>query len=270
MSERTMSNVREKLSMSREKCPGLSEEVYALADYMAKIANDTLEPWGMVMYLALSIGDILRGENGFASGESKEIPECLSKHKTQVWTQAVYIPQIIDAIADKDFAEEFRKICKDDLNFDPPKRDRKYDQNADIVGDYPEYVKVAANWWANIIVNPKFDNGDDSNADGMAFLLTMMVNSKSSISKEQIDIFRKELADIIVEQMKSSRNGECNLDVDYEPDMLLHEAAHKAGIDDMGFPWKTSMVISKDKVSVSVGYAADWKTLWRKAYNYRR
>lgn len=95
----------------------------------------------------------------------------------------MYVPQVIDAIANEDFANEFRKICKELLNFDPPKRERKYDQNADIDGDYPEYVKVAVNWWANAIANPKFDNGDDSHADGMAFLLAMMVNSQSSIRK---------------------------------------------------------------------------------------
>lgn len=268
MSERTMSNVREKLSKSREMCPGLSEEVYALTDYMAKVAtNDRLvPPDDMVMLLALSMEDIKRGENGFAVAESKEIPEYLIEHKTQVLAQAVYVPQVIDAIADEDFANEFREICKEVLNFDPPKRDEKYDQNADIEGDYPEYVKVAVNWWANAIANPKFDNGDDSIAGGMALLLTMMVNSKSSIGKEQIGIFKKELAEIIVAQMKSSWNGECCLGVDYHPDMLLYNAAQKAGInDDMGFPWKTNMCISKDKVSVSAGYAAPWETLWEKA-----
>jgi len=266
MSERTMSNVKEKLSKSREMCPGLSEEVYALTDYMAKVANDRLVPRGMVMLLALCMEDIRRGENGFACAESKEIPEYITKHKTQVLAQAVYVPQIIDAIADEDFANEFREICKELLHFDPPKRDGKYDLNADIEGDYPEYVKVAVNWLTNAIVNPKFDNGDDSIAGRMAFFLAMMVNSKSSISKEQIDIFKKELADIIVTQIEFHGNGECCFNIDYHPDMLLYSAAQKAGInDDMGFPWKTNMRISKDKVSVSAGYAAPWETLWEKA-----
>lgn len=266
MTGMTMNNVREKLSKSRESCPGLSEEVYALTDYMADVANNSLEPYGMLMLLVLSMEDIRGGKNGFAVAESKEIPEYLKKHKAQVLAQAVYVPQIIDAIADEDFANEFRKICKASLNFDPPKRVEKYDKKADIDGDYPEYVKVAVNWWANAIVNPKFDNGDDKNTGTMAFFLAMMVNSKSSISKEQIDIFKKELADIIVEEMEFSWNGECSLDVDYQPDMLLYEAAREAGINsDMRFPWKTHMYISKDKVSVSEGYRSPLETLWEKA-----
>ena len=179
MTERTMSNVREKLSKSREMCPGLSEEVYALTDYMAKVANDTLTPHGILMLLVVSMEDIRRGENGFACAESKEIPEYLTKHKVQVLSQAVYVPQVIDAIADEDFANEFRKLCKATMNYDPPKRDGKYDQNADIEGDYPEYVKVAVNWWANAIVNPKFDNGDDSTAGEMTFIMAMMVTMVS-------------------------------------------------------------------------------------------
>lgn len=67
MPERTMSNVREKLSKSREMCPRLSEEVYALTDHMSKVANDRLSPHGMVTFLALSMEDIRRGENSFAS-----------------------------------------------------------------------------------------------------------------------------------------------------------------------------------------------------------
>ena len=48
MTEKTMNNVREKLSRSREMCPGLSEEVYALTDYMASVANDKLLLQGML------------------------------------------------------------------------------------------------------------------------------------------------------------------------------------------------------------------------------
>lgn len=265
MSKTIMSNVKEKLSSSRTACPGLSEEVYALADFMAANANDKLAPTGMAVCLSLCLADIQREENGFSVTDSKDIPEYLVKHKAQVLAQAVYVPQIIDAIADADFAKEFREICKEVLHFDPPKRDEKYNQNADIEGNYPPYVTVAVNWWANAIVNPKFDNGDDSTSAGMAFLMAMMVNSKNSITKEQIAIFKKVLADEIVSTIESSSwNRQCNLSVDYHPDMLLLTAGQKAGIDDyMSFPWKTIMSISAEKVSVSAGYGANWETLWQ-------
>lgn len=46
--------------------------------------------------------------------------------------------------------------------------------------------------------------------------------------------------------MDSSFVGECRLGVDFHPDRLLYTAAQKAGIDNnMGFPWKTNMRITK-------------------------
>lgn len=115
MSRRTMSNVKEKLSKSREMCPGLSKEVYALTDYMASVGNDRLVPHEMAMLLALSMDDIRRGKNFACTAESKKILESLSNHKKQVLSQAVYVPQVIDAIADEDFANEFREICKNEV-----------------------------------------------------------------------------------------------------------------------------------------------------------
>ena len=258
----TMNNVREKLATSRDACPGLSEEVYALVDYLAKVANDTFEPSGLALFLYLSMEDIRRGSNGFARAESKEIPEYLKEHKSQVLAQAVYVPQIVDAIADKDFADEFRKICKETLGFDPPRREEKFDLNTQFEGDYPEYITVAVNWWANAIYNPKFDNGEDS----MASLMALMLSSKNSFTKEQLSTFKKELASEIIKNLNDSYDGECSLRVDYHPEGLLFTAAKKAGIDDdTSFPWKTCMHISEKEVSVSAGYGADWQTLWKKA-----
>lgn len=262
MSENIIGNVNEVLSHAREACPGLSEDVYALTDYMSVCANETLVPIGMLMCLVLCLEDIKRGECGFAK-IVEPFPQHLVTHKTQVLAQAVYIPQIIDALADADFAEEFRILCKENLDFDPPSRQERYDVNADIKGNFPEYVKVAVNWWANAIVNPKFDNGDDSMAGGgMAFLMAMMVNTKKNISDEQVKIFKDELANLIMAEMTSPYG--CRLSVDYNPDYILSAAAEKAGIhNDMGFPWKTSMNITKEKVSVWAGYGASEEILWQ-------
>lgn len=262
MSEIIMNNVKTALSSSRIDCPGLSEDVYALTDYMSICANETLVPQGMLMCLVLCLEDIKKGECSFAKMVSP-FPQHLVTHKIQVLAQAVYIPQIIDALADADFAEEFRILCKEILNFDPPSRQKRYDVNADIKENFPQYVKVAVNWWANAIVNPKFDNGDDSMAGGgMAFLMAMMVNTKKNISNEQIKIFKEELAILIMAEMTSSYS--CCLSVDYNPDCILSAAAEKAGINNnMGFPWKTSMNVSKDKVSVWAGYGASEEILWQ-------
>lgn len=265
MSGRTMSNVREKLSKSRERCPGLSEELYALTDYMAKTANDELVPQGMAMCLLLSMDDIRKERYSFLCGvEFKEKLEYLTTHKEQVFEQAIYVPQVIDAIADKDFSNEFRRICKEMLNFDSPQRDEKFNENEEIDNNYPDYVHIAVNWWANVLVSPKFGKDDIAN-EGMAFLMTSVANSKNSISKEQLSVFKEELAQLIVAKMKSSLSEDCNLSVTYNPDKLLFTAARKAGISVMSFPWKTNMHISKEVVSVLTESVIGRKTLWKKA-----
>ncbi|MBO6232953.1 MAG: hypothetical protein J6I85_07070 [Clostridia bacterium] len=263
MTEVIMSNTREKLSKARKMCPGLGFELYSLTHYMSQMVNDEITPAGLAMTLVLCLDDIQRERCGFASAKSKELDSYLIKNKAQILAQAVYVPQVVDAIADEEFAIEFREICKEMLQFDPPKRIENYNLKADIEGDYPENIKIASNWWAHVLMNPIFKNGDDI-AD-MAGLLVMIVNSKSAITQEQITTFKVALADEITNALKSSRNGEIYVSVDYHPDIVLATAAEKAGIDDdMGFPWKTTMKISNESIAVSVGYAAPWKVLWEK------
>lgn len=258
MTEIIMKQVQEKLSKSREMCPGLSNEVYALTDYMAKVTNDTVMPREMATLLELVLRDISRGKNGFSEQEDEHF-EYLKKNQTKIFEQAVYVPQIIDAIADKDFSNEFRRICEEELNFDLPKK-------GDIEGDYPDYVKAAVNWWADAIGDPKFDNGDPE-AGAFVASLAMQENSKSSISKEQIELFKKELAQLVMVKMDLLHNSQCYLEVDYHPDTSLYIAASKAGIDTrMRFPWKTQMIINKERVTVSAGDAAPWKTIWKKKH----
>lgn len=252
MTERVMNNVNEKLSKSREMCAGMSEDVYALTDYMSKVANDTLVPQGLALCLALVLDDIQKGRNGFACAESKELPKYLVEHKNQVLNQAVYIPQVIDAIADKEFAEEFRAICEETFGFNPPKR-----VNAELKGEYPEYVKVAVDWWANAVAAPKLDNGGDM----PSFLFTMAANSGKTHSEEEIAIFKATLAEEIIKSME--RRNSCELSVDYHPCCSLAMAGDKIGIDSMmGYPWKTYMRITESEVKVSSGYGAGYETLW--------
>lgn len=239
MAEKELSNVNEKLSKSRELANGLSEEVYALADYMSNVANDTLSPMGMAMCLELALDDIENGRNGFEDTEG-DFPSYLIERKNQVLTQAVFFPQIIDAIADEDFATDFRAICKDFLNFDPPKR-----VVAELKGEYPEYVKVAVDWWSNAVASPNLDNGSDM----PVFLMRIVSTTGKNYSEEEIGIFKETLATEIVKEMKQYNS--CTLSVDYNPCKTLAIAGEKIDVSPMsGYPWKTRMSITKTEVTV--------------------
>jgi len=257
MTEIIMNNVREKLSNARELCPGMSEEIYAITDYMATVANESLVPQGLAVCLFLVKYDIQNGKSGFATGRNAELPQYLRDNKNQVLRQLVYIPQVIDEIAEPDFAKAFRDICKVILDIDPPKRVK-----VDWDKEFPEYVKVAVDWWANAVASPKLDNGENLPVG----LMTLISRTGKRYSKDEMKIFKNTLAERIVERLEYDEI--CYLHVDYRPCALLEEAGSKIGIDSMmGYPWKTRMEISKRKVEVSNGYQAPYETIWTKKSN---
>lgn len=265
MAKKLECNVKKKLSQSKEKCPGLNEEVYILADYISKVISDECEPLDMLVCLVLSLADVRRGRSGFASNGYKKMPKRIENRKAQILAQAVFFPQIVDAVLDENFATEFRKLCKVKLGFNPPKREKVYDQYEDIEGNYPEYVKVAANWWANAIQHPKFDNGSNDVNEIRTKMLTKMVNAKNKITQEQIENFKQNLAKKILHEVECSQNEQFTISVDYEPDQILYLSAKDAGIEETeSFPWKTDMQVTKKKVCVSAGGNAEWKTIWSK------
>lgn len=247
-----MKNVKEKLSNARTTCVGMSNEIYALTDYMSSVANDSLVPMGMALCLGLVMDDLEKGRNGFASASSEKLPDYMIEHKNQIKAQLVYFPQVIDAIAEPDFAEEFRTVCKEFFNFDPPRR-----VSAEVDESYPAYIKAAVDWWANAVASPKLDNGADMNP----ILLMMAGNCQKSNTADEIKIFKNTLAEEIMKEME--KYGRCTLDVDYHPCRALSVAGDKIGLNPMmGYPWKTYMRISKNEVGVSAGYRAEYEIIW--------
>lgn len=128
-----LSDVKQKFATAREKCPGMSDDVYALTDYISVVASDKLTPLGLSMCLDLISYDLQKCKNGFT-----KLPKNLVDRRAQVLIQMAYIPQVVDAIADEKFALEFRKICSDTLGFNSPKR---VDALVDL--QCPENVRAA-------------------------------------------------------------------------------------------------------------------------------
>ena len=248
-----LDNVKEKLANARKLCPGMSEEVYALTNYMSKVTSDTVDPYGMALCLMCVLSDVERERCGYAV--HAKLPKYYIENKSLILSQAPYVLQVIDAIADEEFANEVRRLCKNVLKFDPPKRVK-----ADVDSpEYPEYVKVAIDWWANAILAPKLDMGEEL----PAFLSIMAANTIKRYSEEEIRIFKVTLAEAIIEELKIHRI--CVLNVDYGPCDFFANAGEKIGVNGMmGWPWKTSMNVSEEQVTISAGYGAPWNVLWSK------
>ena len=225
MAEKVMNNVREKLSQSRKMCEGMSERAYLLADYMSEIAaSDTITPFGLVACLSRAIEDTYQ-ERWREGTKKQELCLSLLEDAKRIRNQAVNIPQIIDVIADEDFAEEFRAICKEKFDFNPP----KYGTPKQLE-EYPEYVKVAVNWWANAIFFPKLDTPGAAVPTFLVQIIEEEVGVKSYYPCDALEVAGKKID--------------------------VHQA--------FGYPLRTSMSIWKDEVEVKVGDGGKFKTLWTK------
>lgn len=248
----TMSNIRQKLANVRELCPGMSKDFYLLTDYMSENTNDELVPMGMIMLSICVRDDLEKGRNGFG----RSFPEELTRRKDFVKDEIQWIPQLVDAIADEEFAEEFRLHWKECFGYDTPKRVNTKAVDTDV--RYPEYVKAATDWWANAIISPKFDNGEALPAP-LSFL---MAGSAKEYTPAEIKTFKEALAKGIMDEM--SNYGRCTLDVDYHPCRVLASAGDLIGVNDMtGYPCKTYMSISEEEVAVRAGYGAPREVIWK-------
>ena len=117
---------------------------------------------------------------------------------------------------------------------------------------------AAAQWWAEAIKAPRFDNGDPN---GMAGMLATLVAARSPEPTEQTSTdFTTALATLIDGRL--SRYPSLTVGVDYGPDAILYDAAVAAGISGSRFPWKTVMWIELDHVTVSAGYGAAARLVW--------
>ena len=129
-----------------------------------------------------------------------------------------------------------------------------------------EYNRVAAKWWADKLryVSPtNFDNGDNSKTGAYTMMLATVLALDSETSLESIDLFEEKLANKIKEHVEAY--GSLTLSVDYAPDDILSSIAYETNVCTNGFPWKTTMWIREDDVSVSSGYAVSIKNIFIKS-----
>lgn len=115
-----------------------------------------------------------------------------------------------------------------------------------------EQIKAACEWWGKALLNPKFDNGDDSNAGGMGMVLAILANGNGP-SAESVKRFEVELSQIL--SRETDKPSYFSIGTDYGPDTILGTAAALAGIATQ-FPWKTDMTFKDGGVQVAYGYRA--------------
>ena len=126
---------------------------------------------------------------------------------------------------------------------------------------FNERAAFAAAWWAShLAAPPAMDNGTNQNA-----LLTLAARRQPPLTPDQISDFQYALYGIIARHL-DHRSNRLSLDVDYDADMLLEEAAAAAGIS-LAFrlPIKTYMHITETGIMTAQGYGSQLVTLWKRS-----
>lgn len=101
-------DVPTKLREARNVATNVPYELHDFCDYLADVANNQLVPMGMMMLLTCALDDLQKERCGFASKVT--FLENLKTEKYQIMIYLSYFPLIVDKIASKEFAEEFRNL----------------------------------------------------------------------------------------------------------------------------------------------------------------
>ena len=242
-----------KWNEARSIIPNLSEEVYAVAEYLsANIPNlEDIDPDGLAMNLILARIDIEKGVSGY---HDAVLPEAVLRNRALTLQQLPYILQLVDAIYPQNYAKVVRQRCKESLGWDVP----KFIAVTHDFSDEPPYVKAAVSWWADVLQHPRQDNGEES----LSIFLDMLGGPHApQFTPEMVAVFRSRLAANIESEI--AEYGEAYLEVDYNPCLALAEAGEAIGLGPFDFPFKTRMLVSPTKVSVSYGYGATAQIIWQ-------
>lgn len=106
-----LTDVPNKLLEARKLAKDVPYELYDFVDYLASIAKAQLNPAGMINLLICGLTDLDSAKK--SSIKEVTFPERLLKESYQIFAYICFFPLIIDKIASKEFAKEFRTIFDD-------------------------------------------------------------------------------------------------------------------------------------------------------------
>lgn len=122
-------------------------------------------------------------------------------------------------------------------------------------------ARQAAAWWASRLGDCTHDAGMRNVAE---MELTVSLNAaavRGRFDAETVDLFAQHL-EVAVEQALGAVEGRLVLSTEYEPCLMLLQAARAAGIElDGDLPVKTRMIVERGEVRVKEGYSGRWTVL---------
>ena len=107
-------------------------------------------------------------------------------------------------------------------------------------------------------MSSKFDAGIDI----PDFIPALLAKVKHNFSEEQVRTFKSQLSEDIFAEMEG--RGYLELEVDYQPCVILEKAGSKIGLNPvLDYPVKSFMIIEKQKIEARHGYSGNWEVVWK-------
>lgn len=241
-------NVKEALVLAREKCLGMTEDIYQFADFLASRLYDTVTPEGLVMAIALAISDITTDQHD---------SEYIKQNKRDVLNNAEFVLQIVDVMTDKEYSTAVRTACEQVFPEWSPMVRLVPDKEQLFIPEGRIWSWTAVEWWVGAM---QLHNTTITLSSGEKI---PSLHDKS-FTQEQIDDFAGLLFWAIYDDV-TRRYGYAELSMDGPvPDGRSHlqEICLRMNINTFGlFPPKTSMSIDEDKITLyqNCVYTTIWK-----------
>ena len=126
---------------------------------------------------------------------------------------------------------------------------RTFEMSAEELLSITKVSKVAADWWADFISNPKLEGYDNTIQGMMANAIATTIKEFAPVpTDEQLECFKTTLQNQI--RMDLLSYGQCRIGDDYNSEKKLIDASKKSKINSY-FPWKTTMIVYTDEVEVN-------------------
>jgi hypothetical protein len=122
-------------------------------------------------------------------------------------------------------------------------------------------IEVAVKWWTEKLNQKVAQKAGDFHMSAFA---TVVGNMHDAPTELQIKAFGHHMATLL-NALVEAGHTDIDIEIDYEPDLLLSQCCLASEIKPERLPIKTTMVISPKDVQVSCGYGAKWETLWKTA-----
>lgn len=120
-------------------------------------------------------------------------------------------------------------------------------------------AKRAAELWKRMLSNPKYDNVGENPSPQDALTGALARSLVAQVPNNAHDGMLEKFADLLEHKLLDTAVAEYErgcISVDYGPCPLLKDVADRVGLE-MEFPWKTTMWVRRNYVSVSAGYGAE-------------